>query len=171
MSVVLGLTTTRHFVYKLRPRKNGSNSTARRRGRIAPRLVSVSAECRLNSPPPLDRLVLQRVAVSCQTSLPPAQGRWRAVPGLTTEDPTDLVSVDAGLTTTRHFVYKLRPRKNGSNSPARQRGRITPRLVSVSAECRLNSPPPLDRLVFQRVGLVVKRAFHRHKAGGGQFRV
>ena len=94
----------------------------------------------------------------------------RAVRRLRTKHPTDLASVVLGLTTTRHYIYKLRPSKNVSNWPARSRGRIRPRLVSVSAECRLNGPPPLDRPRSTPATVVIKRAFHRHKAGGEQFR-
>ena len=78
------------------------------------------------------------------------------------------MSVDAGLTTTRHFVYKTAAEEKRFQLDGAAEAESAPRLVSVSAECRLNAPPPLDRTVFQRGPVVVKRAFHRHKAGGGQ---
>ena len=92
-------------------------------------------------------------------------------PSETPNHPAELVSVVLGLTTTRRCLNTTRPSENVSRWPARSRGRITPRYVSVSAQCRLNSPLPLDRHVFPWARVVFKRAFHRRKAGGGQFRV
>ena len=59
-----------------------------------------------------------------------------------------------------------RPSITSTTEAAVRRGRIRPRLGSVSAKCRLNVPLSLDRAGFRLSALVDKRAFHRHEAGG-----
>ena len=176
------LATTPDCCHEPRPGNSAPIDPARRRGRTAASFGLGKVPVEFTSTARPTRILW--FAGSCQTGLPPAQGRRGGIGpveiknnrerlslnvtahGRSSGTPLGLPRWKPRLATTPDRFRETRPSSSVSMEPARRRGRIEPRAVPVSAKCRLNSPLPLDRLDFRALQVVVKPAFHRHKADG-----